>query len=268
MGTPDSVPVPFLELPAKEAKAFFLKTNSCKKAPIWCCLTHEVVVTPQDGDEQSGAVIVSLGIARFEKMLEERFDGLVSVSVFDSLTGEQVSQGFELDENLVDKIVGTLTESMATNGAQDDTHPSDCDFFVARLRCHRCRNVSPEDDSTLCETFLRQTPDGSWLRVGSVVGPITSAHRQDYYAVNRAQNGALHIIEGWACPKCEHVNWAEIVVENETIRSIWSVSLNQETLKRANLLSSECVELAGQLADTPPWGLTSDDILRILHEKL
>lgn len=230
-------------------------------------MTHEVDVTPQDGDEQSGAVIVSLGIARFEKMLEKRFDGLVSVSVFDSLTGENVSQ-FELDESLVDKIVGTLNESMTSNETDVDVPPSDCDFFVARLRCHRCKHVSQEDDSTLCETFLRQTPDGSWLRVGSRVGSIHTSHRQDYYTINRAHEGAIHIIEGWACPKCENVNWAEIVVEDETVRSIWSVALNQDSLNRAHLLSSECVELASQLANTPPWGLTSDEILRILHEKL
>lgn len=241
---------------------------------------------------KGNAEVVPLALARLEKMIESRLsdvlpdgelDQIVRVKVLERADSENhVSGDPEFYDGLVDRIMETLGEALleeaGTHISEDENgtirihssltditaHPGHCDYFVARLRCQHCGKVSPGDDTTHCETFLRDTPDGSWLAVGDHVGEIDVHQRPDYYQSNRGTEAHLHVLEGWECPCCAKVNWAEIVVRDEHIASIWSVKLNRDTLERAHLISSECVDLAARLSGKQPWELIDADIVSVL----
>ena len=132
-----------------------------------------------------------------------------------------------------------------------------------------CGTVSRPDTSTQCETFLHSTPNGRHIRVGDHIGPVMTSARSDYYATSKDDDGGdLHVLEGWECACCNGVNWAEIVIADEHVKSIWSVKLNQDALGRAHLISSESVEIAAELTGRPPWTLLDEDILTILFDRL
>lgn len=249
-------------------------------------------------DGEYSADVVPLALARLEKMIEARlsqvlpdseFNQVVRVRVLEQEKDEDLPADPEFYDGLVDRIMESLSEALfeeadATVTEDEDgtiqirplspdhetfAHPGNCDYFVARLRCQHCRKVAPADTSTHCETFLRETPDGSPLAVGDFIGHIDVSQRPDYYQSRRTLEGAnLHVLEGWECPCCQRVNWAEVVVRNEHIESIWSVNLSKETLHRAHLISSECVDLAARLSGKQPWQLIDADIVAVLLENL
>lgn len=230
-------------------------------------------------NEQNLAPVVPLDVIRMERMLEKRiiedlnvddFEGFISVKLR-SVTGDELSpDDLEMGEDDVQEILGTIAEALSASMSSDAELPqiAECDFVVARMRCHKCKHVSKEDISTQCETFFRHEPDGSWLKVGDWVGTPSLEERLDYYTTRCPDDEVIHILEGWECPRCTHVNWAEIVVESERIKSVWSVALSKDSLERAHLVSSECVEIASQIAQTPPWQLTPEDVLDILKNNL
>ena len=251
-----------------------------------------------EGRNSDGAEVVPLALARLEKLIESRlsevlpdrdFEQLVKVKVFDKANdAADLPSDPEFYDGLVDRIIESLGEAIfedadasmeedddglihfhALTDAQIASHPGNCDYFVARMRCQGCGKVSHSDASTHCETFLRDRPDGSWLGVGSHVGLIDVSQRPDYYQSRKEQTTeSLHVLEGWECPCCQKVNWAEVVVVDELVTSIWSVRLSRETLYRAHLISSECVELASKLSGKQPWELIDADIVSVLLEHL
>lgn len=232
--------------------------------------------------EGRGAEVVPLEVFRFERLLEKRllehlasedFDASVSVTFKSLGEGYDLPDDFEMSEEFLEGILENIAETLNIHSPGFDdpsaqTPLSDCDYLVARMRCHCCRRVSGDDNSTQCETFFRETPDGSWLRVGDHVGTPITEDRLDYYTINAPTSETLHIIEGWECSNCQHVNWAEVVIESGVIRSIWSVDLNVDSLERAILVSSECVEIASRITNTPPWTLTGPEVIKILTDNL
>ncbi len=259
-----------------------------------------------DGSNDApGAEVVPLALARLEKMIESRIgdaieagderEPLVKVRVIERQREEDerpnpldLPMEPEFYEGLVDRIMETIGDAigreesvlndlpdgvLAFPGQVEESLPQElatrCDYFVARLRCQHCRAVSENDASTHCETFLRPNPDGSELRVGDWVGEVQDTQRPDYYAraVEHVDKD-VHILEGWECPCCHEVNWAEITIRDGFIASIWSVELTRETLDRVHLVSSECVEVAAKLTGREPWTLLGDDILDLIYENL
>lgn len=251
-----------------------------------------------EGRNGEGAEVVPLALARLEKLIESRLsevlpehrdlEHIVRVRVLDDSNDLVMPQDPEFYDDLVDRIIESLGEALfedaeselsededgmieihSLSSAEIAAHPGNCDYFVARMRCQHCGKVSHSDASTHCETFLRDVPDGSWLQVGSHVGTIDVKQRPDYYQSRKEQTtDALHVLEGWECPNCQRVNWAEVVVVDEIVTSIWSVRLSKEALMRAHLISSECVELASRLSGKQPWELIDADIISVLMNHL
>ena len=193
----------------------------------------------------------------------DEYQGLVD-SIMESLT--KAVQAEVVEEPAEG---GDVIHLQAYHTQEPQAAPANCDYFVGRLRCMHCSTVSRADSSTNCETFLRSSPAGEAFGVGDHLGPVFESARADYYATPHERTGDdLHVLEGWECPVCAGVNWAEIVVVDDRVKSIWSVTLNQATLKRAHLISSESVEIAAELTGRPPWTLLDEDILTILFERL
>lgn len=260
---------------------------------------ERILVAYLDGRNSSADKVVPLALARLEKMIESRLGGvldqdnpIVKVKVLETELPEELQdpKNFPLDpefyQGLVDRIVDTLGEVIRTEepkaeegdvihlqayhtGETPGELPANCDFFVGRMRCLKCSYISRGDTATNCETFLRESPDGRAIRVGDNIGVLVDTARPDYYASqNLGNDGPLHVLEGWECPCCRSVNWAEVVIRDEVVESIWSVKLTSDVLQRAHLFSSECVEIAAELTGRPPWTLLDEDILAILAEHL
>ncbi len=245
-----------------------------------------------------GAQVVPLALARLEKLIEARLadvlpehqdiEQFVRVKVLEPAQGKHLPVDSEFYDGLVDRIMESLSEALfeeaESQGLDDDsegfqlhsilpgdtaTHPGNCDYFIGRMRCQHCKKISAHDTSTHCETFLRDVPDGSALGLGDHVGPVDVHKRPDYYQPRHEQEGSdLHVLEGWECANCSQVNWAEVVVRDEHVASVWSIQLSRETLMRAHLISSECVELASKLSGKQPWELIEADIVSVLLEYL
>jgi len=244
-----------------------------------------------------GAQVVPLALARLEKLIEARLadvlpehqdiEQFIRVKVLEPAEGKHLPVDGEFYDGLVDRIMESLSEALfeeAENQGLEDsdefhvhsvltgdvaTHPGNCDYFVGRMRCQHCKAISANDTSTHCETFLRDVPNGSTLGLGDYVGPVDVHKRPDYYQPRHEQEGAdLHVLEGWECANCSQVNWAEVVVRDEHVASVWSIKLSRDTLMRAHLISSECVELASKLSGKQPWELIEADIVSVLLEYL
>lgn len=259
-------------------------------------------------NDAPAAEVVPLALARLEKMIESRLgdamqagddrEPLVKVRVIERnseddsepLDRKNLPMEPEFYDGLVDRIMATIGDAMSEEdgllegveypegvvafpGMQHDSTPVEfvtrCDYFAARLRCQHCSEVSENDASTHCETFLRPNPDGSELRVGDYVGAVEKTQRPDYYtSAVENHGGDFHVLEGWECPCCQQVNWAEVTVRDGYIVSIWSVELNRDTLERVHLVSSECVEVAARLTGRAPWALLGEDILALIHKHI
>jgi hypothetical protein len=243
-----------------------------------------------------GAQVVPLALARLEKLIEARLadvlpehqdlEQFVRVKVLEPANGQNFPVDGEFYDGLVDRIMESLTEALfeeAENQGLEDgsdefpmpsafasdiaTHPGNCDYFVGKMRCQHCKKISANDTSTHCETFLRDVPNGSTLGLGAYVGSVDVHQRPDYYQTQHEQEGSdLHVLEGWECAHCHQVNWAEVVVRDEHVASVWSIKLSRDTLMRAHLISSECVELASKLSGKQPWELFEADIVSVLLE--
>lgn len=186
---------------------------------------------------------------------------------------------------VVDKIVETLDHYLddVEHGAELsasalneeienaflDATPRECDHFLGLLRCMSCGIIS-RDENAACETFLRNPSTGTAFRVGDAFTFDRDLVASDYYAHidPQADTDDVHVIEGWACPHCTAVNWAEITLRDERVASVWSIELSQPALERAHYVTSECVELAARITGRPAWALLGDNVFEILFEAL
>lgn len=231
--------------------------------------------------------VVPLALARLEKMIETRLsdayslgldiEPLVRVKVLDREPGEPVDlmefAALPADPEFYDEVVESVLASIG--GLFDDDEPAsrseeaDCDYFVGRLRCHKCRNVTSADRSSQCETFIFPIPQGSTYGVGDAVELTPESLPRDYYAHLTSWNGtsALHVVEGWQCPCCHSINWAEIVVREGVVESVWSVDLTGEVVDRAHVLSAECIEVVAAKTGQPMWKLLEKGVLSAFVEK-
>lgn len=240
--------------------------------------------TPENASEN----VVPLALARLEKMIETRLsddyslgldiEPLVRVKVLDREPGEPVDlmefAALPADPEFYDEVVESVLASLGglfddgtdVAGRHDD---ADCDYFVGRMRCHTCRNITPSDNSSQCETFIFPTPQGRAFRVGDRIELRPEDLPRDYYAHLTPWDGSkpLHVVEGWQCLRCDAINWAEVVVRDQILESVWSVDLTSEVVERANVLSAECIEVVASKTGQPMWKLLEKGVLSAFVEK-
>ncbi len=252
-----------------------------------------------DGTRSDDTNVVPLALARLERLIEVRLaqslhqgtEPAVNVRVIDSdLHAPNVAEDPAFYDRVVDRIVETLdhyladvadgAEQLSADALNDEIEAAfldageplvgrASDSFVARLRCMTCGIVTV-DDAAACETFLRGGARGEVFRVGDQLAFSHDGVAADYYvrAIRAPDQAPVHIIEGWECPHCAAVNWAEIVIRDSLVSSIWSVALSRPMLERAHYLTSECVELAAQMTGRPAWSLMRDDVFEMLFDEL
>lgn len=249
-----------------------------------------------DGSGQDDTNVVPLALARLEKLIQVRLaesldrggEPAITVKVLDAeLRPPSIPDDPAFYDLVVDKIVETLDhylDDVADGAELSATALNDeieaafsepgaalraSDSFVGRLRCMSCGIVT-SDQSSACQTFLRDVPRGEEFRVGQRFEFDHTEIMADYYAraTRPAVDSPTHIIEGWECPHCEAVNWAEIVLRDSLVSSVWSVALSRAALERAHYVTSECVELAARMTGRPAWSLLGDDVFEVLIDEL
>jgi hypothetical protein len=249
-----------------------------------------------DGSGHGDTNVVPIALARLERMIQLRLADSVDQGLEPAITVKVLEPDLSMPDIqddpaaydiVVDKIVETLDQYLngvadgealsasALNGeieaafSDRDALPRPSDSFVGRLRCMQCGIVTT-DPTSFCETFLRAEPDGSQFCLGSefVFDHEDVAH--DYYARAAAAGHGepTHIVEGWSCPHCDGLNWAEIVIRESLVSSVWSVALSRQVLERAHYVTSECVEFASRITGRPTWSLVGDDVFEILFDEL
>lgn len=230
--------------------------------------------------------VVPLALARLEKMIETRLsddyslgldiEPLVRVKVLDREPGEPVDlmefAALPADPEFYDEVVESVLASIG--GLFDDEVPgrdpaADCDYFVGKLRCHECKTVSRSDRSSQCETFIFPEPSGTEFAVGDHVALEPNDLPRDYYAHLRewTPGTPLHVVEGWQCPCCNNINWAEVVVRDEIVETVWSVDLSSDVVDRANVVSAECIEVVAAKTGQPMWKLLEKGVLSAFVER-
>lgn len=219
--------------------------------------------------------VVALSLARLERMIQLRLaeadPGLepsVVVRVcMDHDLSPIVANNPELYEEVVDRIVESLDDVLDARAPV--VEPSPTDLFIGRLRCMSCRAVT-HDASSGCESFLRGGVRGETFHVGSEFVFRHEDVAADYYIrTKRPSPGeAVHILEGWECPRCRGLNWAEVVIRDTLVSSVWSVALSPHTLERAHYVTSECVDLVARLTGRPTWALLHEEVFELLVHTL
>lgn len=243
--------------------------------------------------------VVPFALARLEKLIQVRLaetmelgeEPIVEVRMCETDDADEEFPGISEDpryyDAVVERIVTTLDAylddvedgaPLTANALNEEVENAffdtaaqrrTCDYFVGRLRCQSCSAVV-HDEASGCETFLRGEPDGTRFGVGSSFEIDVDAVPGEFYAhaMAPASHEPVHVVEGWECPDCNAVNWAEVVIDQTEILSIWSVALTREVLERAHFVTSECVDLAAELTGKPAWALVGDDVYEILYDRL
>lgn len=145
------------------------------------------------------------------------------------------------------------------------------DYFVAKLQCPNCGEISEADDSTNMVTRIRSNPELAYLGVGDALKIDRSTIEESGYFVIQSPlpNEEVRILETWECPSCgQSFNWAEIVVRDGIIESILPVLLTREVLEQAHFISDESAGVAAALTDRPYAELLQENVIEILKNYL
>ena len=245
-----------------------------------------------DGAGRDDRNVVPLSLARLERVIEMRLadsmasgrEPTLSVTVLDADT-PSVTEDPALYDGVVDRIVEAIdgylanaeystpltadalnTEIEAVFRADSDPGLPSLDRFVAWLRCMGCGIVT-RDATSGCATYLhRNAGQGRLLRVGDRFDLGPSSDSLEYYVIARqpADDEGVHLLEGWECPHCESLNWAEVVLRDSLVSSVWSVALSSEVLERAHYVTSECLDLAAKLSGRSAWTIGRDELFGLL----
>ena len=143
------------------------------------------------------------------------------------------------------------------------------DYFVGKLKCPVCSKISNADSSTGMQTKIRKKPQLEELSVGEpLVVSFEDMKNAGYYKISLPQtNEQICILDMWECPFCGSPrNWAKIVINDEVIQEISSVSKTKEVLENAHFLSDECVYDLEVLTNIPFQELIQADLLKIIRE--
>jgi hypothetical protein len=143
------------------------------------------------------------------------------------------------------------------------------DTFVAAMKCFNCNLISPADESTNMQTYLRDNPQLENLSIGSYVGDSFNEMRDKHYLILReTQDEQVILLDTWNCPFCGQANWASIKIVRGTIADIQSVEINQNVLSHANFVSIEISGIAMDLSGKDYKSVNRDGILETLIQYL
>lgn len=224
-----------------------------------------------NGPDEHNVVALPLALERMIQLrLAQAAPGLES-SIVVRLVDDQLSVADDpaLYEQIVDRIVESLDDVLEERLLTRTLEPPPTDLFVTPLRCTTCKAVT-RDASAGCESFLRGGARGETFRVGSRFEFEHEEVASDYYIRAEAPVGdePVHVVEGWECPCCRAMNWAEIVLRDSRVSSVWAVALSPEILRRAHYVTSECVDLVARLTGRPAWALLHEEVYELLVEAL
>jgi hypothetical protein len=143
------------------------------------------------------------------------------------------------------------------------------DFFVAAMKCFNCERISPADDSTNMQTYLRDDPQLENLGFGSFVGDSCNEMRDKHYLeISKRQDNTQILLDTWTCPYCGYSNWARISIKNGIITEIKSVEISRDTLCNATYVSIEISGVAMYLSDKDYETVKRNGILETLEKYL
>jgi uncharacterized Zn finger protein len=142
------------------------------------------------------------------------------------------------------------------------------DFFVEALECMKCGRISPDDISTNMQTYIRNSPELTELRVGrNLEKDLVDLTSKGYLHINGGIDN-LSIIEYWSCPYCGAYNWAKINIENGKIVKISSIILSKIELESANYITQDSEIIAMELIDVPKEEILKKGTVKLLQELL
>jgi hypothetical protein len=142
------------------------------------------------------------------------------------------------------------------------------DYFAARLKCPKCGCISPDDDSTEMQTYIRDHPNAEALRVGTEIENLNDMEDKRYLLIEHSTKDQSSILEDWYCRNCGSFNWASIKIENGKITAIESVNLDGETFNASNYISADSWGEAADFLNKSSAELKKDDILPTLRKYL
>jgi hypothetical protein len=143
------------------------------------------------------------------------------------------------------------------------------DVFVAAMKCFSCGRISPADDSTNMQTYLRDDPQLENLGVGSFVGDSFNEMRDKHYlTLSKKKDSAENLLDTWTCPYCGYANWAKISIKNGIITEIQSVEISRDTLDKASYISIEVSGVAMYLSGEDYVTVQKNGVLETLTKYL
>jgi hypothetical protein len=156
------------------------------------------------------------------------------------------------------------------------------DFFAAELPCSTCGKIVSGAAMAHMQTRIQRDPQGAYLQVGAHIDIAPGGPSVNGYLTIRPpqHHSPIRLLEVWSCPFCGATpQWAEVILEDEMIRSITAVPLNRETLDRVHYITDELTfyydDITGVTLflfneEAPPGGATilRSDWLKRLRENL
>jgi hypothetical protein len=120
------------------------------------------------------------------------------------------------------------------------------DYFVAETKCFNCRRISPGDESTNMQTYIRDIPNLENLGVGSLIGQHLN-EADGYLKISKPGEKTI-LLDTWNCTYCGYRNWARIVLLSGVIESIDSVELKIDEYRTSNYISQDVSNDAAYLS--------------------
>lgn len=140
------------------------------------------------------------------------------------------------------------------------------DFFVAKMKCFNCERISPDDESTNMQTYIRDVPNLENLKIGSLIGQ--HVNEADGYLKISQPHEKIVLLDTWNCTYCGYRNWARIVVIDNVIKSIESTKLEINEYRTANYISQEASNDAAYLSGYDYETVEKNGVLKVLAECL
>ena len=142
------------------------------------------------------------------------------------------------------------------------------DYFVGKLRCSICGQVSAADGSTNMQTKLRDDADLAYLGVGARVdASARNLHESDYLELRSPGTGECRILQAWECAFCgKPRNWAVIVIRDGAVREVSVVEMGRAALASAHYIHEDDGRgLAAQLTGRDSGKLSGQALLDALR---